>query len=551
MLTGCVPWPEDLARSYREKGYWRDISLPHYFANLVMETPNRLAIVDGERRFTLADIWIRSLRLAANLHGVGLRPRQIVVFQLPNSAEFLITFLALTRLGVIPVLALPSHRQTEISHYVRASKACALFIPDRIRNFDFSAMARTVRETSASLRNVFVLGASTTDEVSLSGLIDSDPPATSVAAIATDLPDAADVALMLLSGGTTALPKLIPRTHNDYVYNFEQSARVAGFGPETVQLIVLPMAHNYNLGSPGMLGAIASGGRVVIAPKVDTSTVFALVVKERVTTIPAAVPLFVNWLNDPALAKFDVSSLKTVQNGGARLSPELRDRVRKTLLCHYQEVYGTAEGLLNLTSLDDDDEKILMSSGAPICADDEIRVIDEEGREVPDGEKGELVTRGPYTIRGYYNAPDINAQAFTEDGFYRMGDIVRKRGRYVYTEGRRKDLINRGGEKISCDEVENLIFKLPQVKEVSLVAMHDPVFGEKACACVVLQPDARLSFEELVAHLRAQQIASFKVPERLEVMEAFPISPAGKILKRELREIVAARVAAAQVADIR
>ena len=172
---------------------------------------------------------------------------------------------------------------------------------------------------------------------------------------------------MLLSGGTTALPKLIPRTHNDYVYNFEQSARVAGFGSETIQLIVLPLAHNYNLGSPGMLGAIASGGRVVIAPKADTSTVFALVAKERVTTIPAAVPLFVNWLNDPTLAKFDVSSLRTVQNGGARLSPELRDRVRKTLHCHYQEVYGTAEGLLNLTRLDDDDEKILMSSGAPMC----------------------------------------------------------------------------------------------------------------------------------------------------------------------------------------
>src|SRR5262245_37971282 len=434
MLTGCVPWPEDLARSYRDKGYWRDVSLPHYFANLVAEAPNRLAIIDGERRFTLEDIWVRSLRLAANLHGVGLRSRQIVIFQLPNCAEFLISFLALTRLGVIPVLALPSHRQTEISHYVRASGASALFIPDRIRDFDFSAMARIVRETSPCLRNVFVLGASRTEEVSLSVLIDSDPPAASVAAIAADSPDPSDVALMLLSGGTTALPKLIPRTHNDYVYNFEQSARVAGFGSDTIQLIVLPMAHNYNLGSPGMLGTIARGGRVVIAPKADTSTVFTLVANERVTTIPAAVPLFVNWLNDPTLAKFDVSSLKTVQNGGARLSPELRDRVRRTFHCHYQEVYGTAEGLLNLTFLDDDDEKILMSSGAPMCPDDEIRVIDAEGREVPDGEKGELITRGPYTIRGYYNAPDANARAFTPDGFYRMGDVVTKRGRHVYAE---------------------------------------------------------------------------------------------------------------------
>ena len=196
-----------------------------------------------------------------------------------------------------------------------------------------------------------------------------------------------------------------------------------------------------------------------------------------------------------------------------------------------------------MTRLSDPDDLLLESSGAPVSEWDEIAVLDDQDRPVPDGEPGELITRGPYTIRGYYNAPDVNAQAFTADGFYRMGDIVRKRARYVYTEGRRKDLINRGGEKISCDEVENLIFKLPQVREVSLVAMADPIFGERACACVVLQAGAALTFNDLIAHLRAQQIASFKLPERLEIMESFPISPAGKILKRELREIVAQRIA--------
>jgi len=241
-----------------------------------------------------------------------------------------------------------------------------------------------------------------------------------------------------------------------------------------------------------------------------------------------------------------VSSLQVVQNGGARLPPELRARLRHDFECTPQEIYGTAEGLISMTRLTDGDDLLLESSGAPVSEWDEIAVLDDHERVVPDGEPGELVTRGPYTIRGYYNAPDINAKAFTADGFYRMGDIVRKRGRYVYTEGRRKDLINRGGEKISCDEVENLIFQLSQVREVSLVAMPDPVFGEKACACVVLQPGTELTFTDLTAHLRAQQIASFKLPERLEIMESFPISPAGKILKRELREIVAQRLALEQ-----
>ena len=307
-------------------------------------------------------------------------------------------------------------------------------------------------------------------------------------------------------------------------------------------MAVLPLGHNYNLASPGMLGAFYAGGTLVIATGTDARDVFATIERERVTVIAAAVPLITNWLNSEAARELDHSSLKVVQNGGARLPPELRARVRRELNCIPQEVYGTAEGLINMTRLDDADALLLESSGAPVSDLDEIKVLDNAGGEVPDGDTGELVTRGPYTIRGYYNAPELNATAFTSDGFYRMGDIVRKRGRYVYTEGRRNDLINRGGEKISCEEIENLILGLAQVRQVSLVAMPDPVFGEKACACVVLRPGSELTFGDLIGHLRKQGIASFKLPERLEVMAAFPVSPVGKILKRELRDIVAQRL---------
>ena len=169
-------------------------------------------------------------------------------------------------------------------------------------------------------------------------------------------------------------------------------------------------------------------------------------------------------------------------------------------------------------------------------------MLDDDGNEVPDGTPGELVTRGPYTIHGYYKAPEKNAEAFTPDGFYRMGDIVRKKDRHVFTEGRRKDLINRGGEKISCEEVENLIFGHPRVKAVTLVAMPDPVFGEKACAFVITKDGQGLEFGELIAFLRQQNIASFKLPERLEVVSEFPLSPVGKILKRVLREAIAEKM---------
>ncbi len=544
MLSGCTPWPDEFGRAYRAKGYWGDRTIPQFFMALAEARPDHVAVVDGATRLTLGQCWNDTQRLAAHFHGLGLRKGDRVVFQMPNGADFFSVFLALTRIGVIPVMALPPHREEELTHFGSFSGATALFIPERVRDFDFRPMAETVKAEVPSLKQIMVQGEALDGQVSLTTLLRTPPRQADLDAVQAIVLDPEDVVLMLLSGGTTALPKLIPRTHNDYIYNFRRSAEIAGFGPDTVLLAALPLAHNYTLGSPGAFGALAWGGRVVIAPKVDCETVFTLVEREKVTAIPAAVPLVVNWLNDPKLDQFDKSSLRVVQNGGARLSPELRDRLRKRLGCQFQEVYGTAEGLLNLTRLDDPDDKILESSGAPICDDDEIRVIDPEGNDVPDGEAGELIVRGPYTIRGYYNAPEVNAKAFTPDGFYRMGDIVRKSGRYVVTEGRKNDLINRGGEKISTDELENYILKHPSVHGVAVVAMPDKVFGEKACAFVTLMPDQKLTFDGLKEFLLAQRIAKFKLPERLEIVPEFPLSPAGKILRRTLRETVTAHLAA-------
>ncbi len=541
MLKGCVPWPAEFARRYTEAGLWEGLTVAEMVERTARRLPQKVAVVHGEARITYQDLIRSAKRLASGLLRLGLKPQDRAVVQLPNRPEFVSLYLALNYIGVIPVMALRAHRQAEIRHFVKSSDAVAYFIADRVGTFDYRPMATEIAEEFPSLRHVVVVGEAGANQTAFAALTSSSD--VDEALLSRVRPSATDVSTMLLSGGTTSLSKLIPRTHNDYVLNARLCGHVGGFSEDTVFLAILPLGHNYNLASPGLLGAFYAGGTLVIAKTTDPSDVFATVSRERVTVIAAAVPLITTWLNSSVAQQFDISSLRVIQNGGARLAPELRGRLRKELGCTPQEIYGTAEGLINMTRLTDGDDVLLESSGAPVSEFDEIDVLDDAGSPVPDGEPGELVTRGPYTIRGYYNAPTINAEAFTADGFYRMGDIVRKRGRYVYTEGRRKDLINRGGEKISCDEVENLIFGLSQVKQVSVVAMADPVFGEKACACVVLQPGARLTFEELIAHLRGQQIASFKLPERLEVMASFPVSPVGKILKRELREIVAQRIA--------
>ena len=507
-------------------------------------TPRKAALVSGDLRLSYAELAAGYRRLACRFLEAGIKPQDRVVMQLPNGPEFVLAYFALTRIGAIPVTALRAHRHTEIRHFLSASGATAYLIPAVLGNFDYREMAREVCADRPGVR-VFVAGDPGPGQTNLRGMIDAAMDDADVARrLAAVRPDPAEVATMLLSGGTTSLSKLIPRTHEDYVLNARLCGRAGGFDEATVFMAILPLGHNYNLASPGMLGCFYYGGTVVLAASGDAAEVFGLVERERVSVIAAVVPLISNWLNSTVPDGFDLSSLKVIQNGGARLAPELRARLRQRFGCLPQEIYGTAEGLINMVPLDSAEDLLMTSSGAPVCEEDEIRVVDDDGREVPDGEVGELVTRGPYTIQGYYNAPEKNAEAFTADGFYRMGDIVRKRGRHVFTEGRRKDLINRGGEKISCEEVENLIFGHPKVKAVTLVAMPDPVFGEKACAFVIPKEGETLGFDELVAFLRAQKIASFKLPERLEVVKEFPLSPVGKILKRQLRETIAARMEA-------
>ena len=532
-LEGFVGWPPELAERYRATGLWEGLTVDAMVERSARRRPDKTALVAGEQRLSYAELVARSRALAARLAALGLRAGERVLMQLPNSVEFVLAYLALNRLGAIPVMALRAHRHAEVRHFLRASGAVAYLVPDIVGGFDFRAMAAQMQSEFPGLRHVVVAGAPGPGQRALSGLPEGGalPPGVRPS----------DVSTMLLSGGTTSMSKLIPRTHDDYVLNARLCGAAAGFDERTVLMAILPLGHNYNLASPGLLGAFYHGGTVVLASSSAPEAVFALIERERVSVVAAVVPLIAAWLGADSSA-YDLSSLAVVQNGGARLAPELRRRLRERFGCTPQEIYGTAEGLINMTRLDDPDDLLLESSGAPVCDEDEIRVIDDAGRDLPDGQAGELVTRGPYTIRGYYRAPEKNREAFLPGGWYRMGDVVRKQGRYVYTEGRRKDMINRGGEKISCEEVENLILAHPKVKSAVLVAMPDPVFGEKACACVVTVPGQTLAFDELVAFLRGRQIASFKLPERLELFAELPVSPVGKILKRELRDIVAARV---------
>ena len=537
MLDGVVRFPPEFAARYRARGYWEDRPLRDVFDEVLVRFRDRIAVIDGERSVTYGELDESATRLALNLLDLGFQPLDRVVVQLPNVVEFVYLYFALQKIGCIPIMALPTHRYREMSQFAELSGAVACVSPDRAKGFDYTEMVRRIRAANKTVKFCVVLGETPAGFVSLEELLERSN-SRSKSELERIRIDPEDPAAFQLSGGTTGIPKLIPRSHNDYHYNSKLASAVTGVGPDQVFLDVLPIAHNLPLACPGLQGYLLHGGRFVVANSTRSENIFALIERHRVTHIAVVPALLIRLINDPAIEKFNLSSLRVIQSGGQRLQPEVRRRTKELIpSVTVQENFGMAEGMLMFVRFDDPEEVRMETVGRPLSPDDEVRLVDDDDREVGPGEVGELLARGPYTLRGYFGVPDYNARAFTSDGFYRSGDLMRLHpsGNYM-VEGRKKDLINRGGEKISAEEIENLILTHPAVQNVACVPMPDPVLGERMCAFAILRRGAALSLRELAAFLLEQEIAKHKLPERLEIVGEFPLSSFGKVSKKDLTE---------------
>ena len=541
-------FPEDFAARYRAAGYWTGETFASFLPEAAERFGDAEALVAQDVAGAPVRLSYRELDTAAAVTAVVLRARGIVegdrvVLQLPNAAEFVTVLFGLFRLGAVPVFALPAHRRSELVHFVRTAGAKALITAATINRFDHRALAAEVAaETGVEILVV--------DDLPF-GATSVEPAATDVdgvfgpggvfgTGIASRTPvtvDPESLAFLQLSGGTTGVPKLIPRTHADYLYSVRESAKICGLGPGTRFLVVLPVAHNFPMSSPGILGVLWAGGTVVLGTDPAPAKAFPLIEAEKVTMTSLVPPLAMLWLQAVPGAAADLSSLDVLQVGGAKFPLEAARRVTPELGCRLQQVFGMAEGLVNYTRDDDPSELVLGTQGRAISPDDEVRVLDEDGVPVPDGEPGLLWTRGPYTIRGYLGG--VDAESFDAEGFYRTGDIVRRLpSGHLVVEGRAKDQINRGGEKIAAEEVENHLIAHPLVIDAAVVAVADEFLGERTCA-VVLTGGERPTVPELKKFVRARGVAEYKVPDRVEFVDEFPTTGVGKISRRELRRALA------------
>ncbi|MFG2716153.1 (2,3-dihydroxybenzoyl)adenylate synthase [Streptomyces goshikiensis] len=432
VLKGCTPWPEEFVDRYWAAGHWRGHTLDNLLRDWALQYGPRTALVHGATRLTYAGLNRRVDRTAAGLRLRGLRPGQRVVVQLPNVPEFVVTVFALMRVGAVPVFCPLSHRAAEVSHVVRVTEAVGYVGPSTYRGFDHTAMAADIAARGPFLRRVFTYeepgtsspyGGFTTDPSGCHyfplGSLDS-PPEPALARSADQ------VAFFLLSGGATEAPRLVPRTHNDYAYQARAAAELVSLTEDDVYLAALPAEANLTFGCPGIVGTLSAGGTVVLVRSPEPADCLPVVEQEGVTLTSVAPAAARRWLDALAAARTDVSSLRLVQIGDEPLERESTEPPAPAGSPRLQRVFGMAEGLITLTRPTDPDESVLTTQGRPLSSDDQVRIVDADGEDVPDGEPGELLVRGPYTVRGYYRAPEHNARSFTADGYFRTGGRARR-----------------------------------------------------------------------------------------------------------------------------
>ena len=558
-MPGVVYPPADELARYVEAGVPGNQSLIEAFMETHARFADQPALTGPEGTFTHKQLDEITDRVAASFLNLGLKPLDRVVFQVPNCNELLFGFLGCLKAGLIPVCTLVSHREREIAYLANHSQAVLHFVQGDDPKFDHVEFAHRMQGQAPSLKHIVVArGPARDGALSLKDLYEAQDPVRARVRVKATVRDPFQVILFHLSGGTTGIPKIIPRFGAEYLYNMRAVAAFNNFRPGEVFYNPTPFMHNFNMvccSGPMLL----LGGAIVLAPTLDGPTVKnvlqkfkphyivlggpildkmapVLIKNRKASAVFQALPFLSKLLPGIASQLVDFRPVKGIfsTKGAAFLT-------RLTGAPAYH-VFGMTEGVIMNTCASDPEEARHASVGRPVSALDQIKLLKPDTEEeVPFGEIGESVFKGPYTTHGYYDAADRNAEAFTSDGYYRSGDLMSARlidGKTYYIfEGRIKDVIDRAGEKINAGEVEEAVMTHPAVETCAVIPVSDRAVGERMCVCIVPRsghtvPDVKA----LGLHLEKYGLSKFKWPERIEMVAELPVTHVGKIDKLKLRQ---------------
>jgi len=548
-LEGAVPYPREVIEEYVKRGWWLNLTFGDVLDRSAEHQAHRTAVIDRRGRLSYRELKGRVDRFALALLRLGVRKYDRMLIQLPNRLEFLVAFYGMQRIGAVPVLAIPRHGALEIAHFIQVMQPVGWILPAREGKRPFSDLIAQVDPWGKGVNHVIMVddgegvppGALAMGELMGAATREQIPPGYPHAF----RPDPNDVALILLTGGTTGMPKGVPRTHNSYLTNIRYTN--AGTRPEDVRALVTPIGHSMAHQGP-VGGSIFYGATLCLIDIPRAGSILEAVERNRITMLSLVPAQLEDLLGFPDLNKYDLSSLRMVRTAGAALRAETAYRAEEFFRRIGADFggggFGSSEGPCATHYEGEPPEVFRRSIGQPMCEGDRWKVLDERENELPPGKEGELAAKGPCVFTGYYRSEAENREIFTRDRYYKMGDVGRidEEG-YIYITGRKKDIIQRGGEGIIPSEIEALLLHHPSIDAAAVVAMPDPRLGEKACAYVVLKPGASLDFEGMVGFLRSKGASVLQLPEGLVVVEALPRTEIGKIDKKALREDIRNKLA--------
>jgi non-ribosomal peptide synthetase component E (peptide arylation enzyme) len=523
---------DDLLVRYQKSGHWGSETFYSVLAARASSHPDRVAIVDRGRRVTYGELKTRVDRVAAGFKALGIGSGDVVTIQLPNWAEFAYVFVALERLGAVANQIGPDFRSREVDYILRFSESRAFVCPASFKNFDYLKMIGELRPGLPDLKAVCVLGRpapSGAGLVSLDALVEdagAGPPPLGGGQQAND------VMRMAFTSGTTGNPKGVIHSHNTTLSTCRTLNTDMHVTPDEVFLIYLPLGLNW--GYLTLVQAIMAGARAVLLDQFSARAALELIQRERVTYIPTAPASIIAMLNEPDLGRFDLASLRVIITGGASCPIETIREFRARMHGHLIELYGMLEtGFHTYTRLEDDPEAVTGTVGT-VSSGLGLRLIDESGRDVPAGAVGEIAAQGPSVHLGYHKNPSANAELFTADGWFRTGDLGQlDPAGNVKIVGRLKEMINRGGKKFFPREIEEILYTHPKILHAAIVGIPDARLGERNCLCVIPRPGQTLTLDEAVGYLR-DGVATYKLPETIEVFDELPFTPTGKIQRHVL-----------------
>jgi len=535
---------EEDVQKYSQYRWWLGMTLGDILNKTADVFSEKEAVMDDRVRLTYGELRKRVDRFAVGLMKLGIERGDAVLLQLPNWSEFVCSYFALQRIGCIPVLLIYGYKQLEVSHLAHLTEAKAWIVPEVYRKIDYASFIEEVKEKNPGLKHVIsVRGERKTRAftTSLEDLMEQEPSTADRDRLSSRRPGPMDIAHIIPSGGTTGLPKGIPRTHNDYLCNVEYLHKPWEMNTKDVCLLIVPVGHNLAL--LNVVGAIFLGYKLVLLDSTRPQDICSTIQSEKVTYMPTVPSLVKRVIEIEQLRDYDLTSLKKISAGGEPSPPDLIREVYRKLGCTYINEFGMSEGLLCRTKLTDDVETICNTVGKPCCPYEQVKIIDEGGKELPPNLDGELVTKGPGIFAGYLKNPDENRKSFTKDGFFRTGDQARiDSSGYLKITGRIKDIIIRGGENISPAQVEELLCSYPGVADAAVIGIPDKELGEKVCAYVKPTPGGKVDPEGMKAFMESKGASKLLIPERFEFVNDLPMTEAGKHDKKALREDIKRKI---------